>query len=71
MTADLLGWSSPMTDTHELPAIYVGVPLEDAPTMALNTEPIPFPWTLPPVPAPVRLPKRIRRRVGSLFGGRS
>ena len=60
---------TPDSGTVELPIIHRGIPLADAPTLVLSTEPIDFPWLLPPVPT--RPPKRVRRRVKALFGGRA
>jgi hypothetical protein len=61
VTADLLGWSSTMTDTREIPAVR---PLTEDhfPTVVLH--PV---FDLPPAPVPVpqRLPKRLRRRAAA------
>jgi hypothetical protein len=55
---------SPMTDTTEIPC------LSGARLAAADTEWIPFPVAFadappPPLPAPVRLPKRLRRRAAA------
>jgi hypothetical protein len=59
MTTDLLGWSSTMTDTIELPRVLRG---ELQPTMELSILDLPPAPDEAPAPAPQRLPKRLRRR---------
>lgn len=58
---------APATDTRELPRVYVGTPLEEAPTQLLHVV-----FDMPPAPIPQRLPKRLRRRVAAwLLAGAS
>jgi hypothetical protein len=59
VTAEEVARWTPATDTMELPAVYVGMPLADAPTQHIA-----FPWAQPDLRKPSRLPKFLRRRTG-------